>query len=145
MITVSIVSGGFDPLHSGHIDYLSAASLLGDILIVGVNSDEWLVRKKGKFFLPLTERMIIVSKLKPVSLALDFDDTDGSAKQLITKVRTLFPTSKLRFCNGGDRTSSNIPEMDIADSNVEFVFEVGGSNKKNSSSWILKEWESKNS
>jgi len=145
MLTVSVVSGGFDPIHSGHVDYLHSAKQLSDMLVVGVNSDGWLTRKKGKFFLPLSERLYIVSNLKSVDLALEFNDEDGSAKGLISCVREMLPAHKILFCNGGDRTSENIPEMDTSVDNIEFVFGVGGTNKKNSSSWILENWAAKSS
>jgi mannose-6-phosphate isomerase-like protein (cupin superfamily) len=70
-----------------------------------------------------------------------FDDEDGSAKQFIKQVRAHYPDAELIFANGGDRTVNNIPEMDIQDSNLTFVFGVGGEDKKNSSSWILTEWK----
>ncbi len=139
---IVLVTGGFDPIHSGHISYLTAAKELGNFLCVGVNSDAWLVRKKGKAFLPLTERGAIVNAIKGVDFVIDFDDTDGSAKDAIRKIRTMFPSAQIIFANGGDRTSKNIPEMDIEDPNLHFVFGVGGSDKMNSSSWILKNWES---
>lgn len=143
MQTIVVISGGFDPIHSGHVSYINAAKEQGDLLYVGLNSDEWLIRKKGKYFLPLNERSNIVSNFKNVDKVLSFNDEDGSAKHLIKKVRALHPTDKILFCNGGDRTFKNIPEMDVEDSNIEFLFGVGGEDKKNSSSWILKEWESK--
>ena len=59
---LSVVSGGFDPIHSGHILYFEAASKLGDKLIVALNSDKWLVNKKGKFFMPFEERKKIIEK-----------------------------------------------------------------------------------
>lgn len=138
---VVLITGGFDPLHSGHLSYIRAASELGQVLIVGVNSDEWLTRKKGRSFMPLDERVEIISNLKHVNLAIKFDDTDGSGKDAIRQVREQYPNAKIIFANGGDRTKENIPEMDIDDDNVEFVFGVGGSDKKNSSSWILEEWK----
>lgn len=141
MKTIVLVTGGFDPLHSGHIAYFDAAKKLGDILIVGVNSDDWLVRKKGAAFMPSYERVTIIESLKTVNNCILFDDSDGSAKEAIRNVRKLFPQDKIIFANGGDRTSSNIPEMDIVDDNLEFVFGVGGEDKKNSSSWILQEWK----
>jgi cytidyltransferase-like protein len=140
---IVIATGGFDPIHSGHIKYLSAAAELGDLLMVGVNSDEWLRRKKGKEFLSFYERTFIVKSLKPVYMAFGFDDTDGSAKDAIRHVRSYYPDSTIVFANGGDRTKTNIPEMDIIDDNLEFVFGVGGEDKANSSSWILKSWEEK--
>lgn len=140
---IVIATGGFDPIHSGHIKYLKSASSLGELLIVGVNSDEWLRRKKGKEFMPWDERSFIVSNLKWVSYVLPVDDSDGSCKALIKEVRKLYPDDKIIFANGGDRTKNNIPEMDIVDSNLEFVFSVGGDTKDNSSSDILKNYYSK--
>ena len=136
---IILVTGGFDPLHSGHIEYIKAAKELGRV-VVGVNSDEWLTRKKGQSFMPFEERLNILNNLKDVMMAIGFDDLDGSAKDAIKQVRKLFPNDTIVFANGGDRTKENIPEMDINDNNVEFVFGVGGENKMNSSSWILKKW-----
>lgn len=141
MKTIVVVTGGFDPLHSGHIAYFKAAKELGDILIVGVNSDAWLTRKKGSPFMPSTERVSIVENLSMVDGVVLFNDDDGSAKEAIRNVRQLYPKDKIIFANGGDRTHTNIPEMDIEDENLKFVFGVGGFNKANSSSWILQEWK----
>jgi cytidyltransferase-like protein len=138
--TVVLITGGFDPIHSGHIKYIKSAKELGDFLVVGVNSDWWLVRKKGKAFLPWVERAAIVDAIKGVDMTIAFDDRDDTAKDAITYVRNSFPTAKIIFANGGDRTKENIPEMDINDKNIEFIFGVGGTNKKNSSSWILNKW-----
>jgi cytidyltransferase-like protein len=140
MSTIVVVSGGFDPIHSGHIAYLSAARALGDSLIVGINSDAWLVRKKGRAFMPFDERRAVVGNLKSVDATLAFDDSDGSAVDLIEQVKIAYPNSKIVFANGGDRTAKNIPEMSVKD--VVFQFGVGGEDKKNSSSWILEEWKS---
>ena len=141
MKTIVLVTGGFDPLHSGHIAYFRAAKQLGDTLVVGVNSDAWLVRKKGRAFMPWLERMNIVKNIKDVDFVLEFDDDDGSAKSAIKLARQTWPDHKIVFANGGDRTDANIPEMEFVDSNLEFAFGVGGFNKANSSSWILEEWK----
>ena len=138
---VVLVTGGFDPLHSGHIAYFNAAKKLGDKLIVGVNSDAWLSRKKGRSFMPVTERTAIVDNIKCVDGVILFNDDDGSAKEAIRNVRQMFPDDTIVFANGGDRTSVNIPEMNCGVDNVEFIFGVGGEDKKNSSSWILEEWK----
>jgi cytidyltransferase-like protein len=141
MSTIVLVTGGFDPLHSGHIEYIKSAKQLGDILVVGVNSDQWLTNKKGRSFMLWEERATILSELKDVDRVINFDDSDGTAKDAIRKTRQIFPTHKIIFANGGDRTSCNIPEMDVTDSNMQFIFGVGGEDKKNSSSWILQEWK----
>jgi cytidyltransferase-like protein len=136
---IVIVTGGFDPVHSGHIAYLTAARLLGDQLFVGVNSDAWLERKKGRAFMPIEERRAIIGNLKPVDATLEFDDSDGSACDLIETVKRQYPYAEIVFANGGDRTKENIPEMRV--SGVTFAFGVGGENKANSSSWILEDWK----
>jgi mannose-6-phosphate isomerase-like protein (cupin superfamily) len=111
------------------------------MLIVGLNSDDWLVRKKGAAFMPWNERLCIINNLSMVDEVYTFNDDDGSAKHFIQQVRAHYPDAKLIFANGGDRTKDNIPEMDVVDSNLSFVFGVGGENKMNSSSWILQEWK----
>jgi cytidyltransferase-like protein len=136
---VVVVTGGFDPLHSGHIEYFRAAKQLGDLLIVGLNSDAWLARKKGQPFMPLEERRIIVGSLKDVHSTMTFNDDDGSARDLLVLINRQFPYAEIIFANGGDRTAENIPEMTVP--NVLFKFSVGGENKMNSSSWILREWK----
>jgi cytidyltransferase-like protein len=141
MKRIVLVTGGFDPLHSGHIAYFKAAKQLGDLLVVGVNSDSWLTRKKGMPFMPFDERMNIVKNIKDVDYVLEFNDDDNSAKHAITLARQTWPNYQIIFANGGDRTNKNIPEMDLVFDNLEFVFGVGGFNKLNSSSWILQEWK----
>jgi len=137
-MTIVLVSGGFDPLHSGHIAYFKAARTLGDMLIVGLNSDEWLERKKGRAFMPWHERLCIINNLAMVDEVYTFDDEDGSACHLIQQVRAHYPEDEIIFANGGDRAANNIPEMKIKD--ITFKFGVGGNNKKNSSSFILHNW-----
>jgi len=139
MKKIILVTGGFDPLHSGHISYFESAKKLGDKLIVGVNSDAWLERKKGRSFMPITERTTIIQNLKMVDGVILFNDDDGTATEAIKNAQKLFPDDHIIFANGGDRTAKNIPEMTI--DNVEFIFGVGGEDKKNSSSWILEEWK----
>jgi cytidyltransferase-like protein len=143
MKRIVLITGGFDPLHSGHIAYINAARELGDSLIVGVNSDEWLRRKKGQEFMPWQERATIIAALHNVDRVINFDDSDNSAKDAIRKVRSIHPTAQIIFANGGDRTKENIPEMDLLEEmlHLDFVFAIGGEDKKNSSSWILQEWK----
>lgn len=88
-----------------------------------------------------SERAAIVGNLKSVDEVLEFDDFDGSARDAIRRVRAKYPAARIMFGNGGDRTQTNIPEMDVQDANLEFRFGVGGQNKANSSSWILEDWK----
>ena len=141
IMKIILCTGGFDPVHSGHISYFKAAKTLGDTLIVGLNSDEWLEHKKGRSFMPWNERLCVVNNLSMVDEVYTFDDGDGSAKAFIRQVRAHYPDAELIFANGGDRTAANIPEMDVEDANLRFEFGVGGDDKKNSSSWILEEWK----
>lgn len=139
---IVLVTGGFDPIHSGHISLLNQAALLGDKLIVGINSDDWLTRKKGQPFMTWQEREIIISNLHMVNEVISFDDSDNTAIDSIRKVKEKYPNDGIIFANGGDRTKDNIPEMVFDD--VQFVFGVGGTNKANSSSWILEKWKNRN-
>lgn len=137
---IIVVSGGFDPIHSGHIAYLNSASKLGERLIVALNSDEWLVEKKDSFFMPFNERKQILQNIKAVDEVIAFeDDKNGTCIDALEKVKNNYPDDEIIFCNGGDRTKENIPEMSVTD--VNFMFGVGGEDKKNSSSWILKQWQ----
>ncbi len=141
MKRIVLITGGFDPLHSGHIAYFKAAKALGDILVVGINSDAWLTRKKGAPFMPYVERSSIVRSIVGVDFVIDFNDSDNSANHAIQMVRMSYPQDTIIFANGGDRTALNIPEMNIKDDNLIFKFGVGGEDKSNSSSWILQEWK----
>ena len=138
---VVIVTGGFDPLHSGHLEYLKCAKALGEVLIVGLNSDDWLSRKKGKSFLPYYEREQVLLNLKSVDNVINFADHDDSAIEAILKVKRFYPNARLIFANGGDRTDDNIPELEhfMDEEWIDFEFNVGGS-KSNSSSNILEKW-----
>jgi len=138
---IVLVSGGFDPLHSGHIEYFKSAKKLGDCLIVGLNSDAWLERKKGRAFMPIWERDTIVRNLKMVNQTVAVaDDPDGSCSTFIKETLELFPDHEIIFANGGDRNTVNTPEMKIQDPRLSFAFGVGGEDKANSSSWILSNW-----
>jgi D-beta-D-heptose 7-phosphate kinase/D-beta-D-heptose 1-phosphate adenosyltransferase len=144
MSKIVLVTGGFDPIHTGHISYLSEAKKLGDILIVGVNSDSWLTRKKGKPFLSSDERAGIIQALRIVDVVVQFADdydSDNSAIKFIEDTLENYPEHEIVFANGGDRTDDNIPEMIIDNPRLRFVSGIGGTDKKNSSSWILDEWK----
>jgi cytidyltransferase-like protein len=135
-----VVSGGFDPIHSGHIAYFKSAKNHGDKLIVALNSDSWLEKKKGKFFMPFDERKSIVEAIKYVDEVISFEDDDkGSCINALEAIKKSYPDEEIYFANGGDRDGKNIPEMSVLD--IKFLFSVGGGDKKNSSSWILNKWQ----
>lgn len=138
MKKIVLVSGGFDPIHSGHIQYFKSARELGDELWVAINSDMWLTRKKGQAFMSFAERKIIIENLKMVDEVISFDDADDTAIDAINKVKERNSESKIIFANGGDRTKENSPEQVLK--GVDFVFGVGGEHKINSSSVILEKW-----
>ena len=137
---VSLVTGGFDPIHSGHIAYFERAKHLSDYLVVGINTNEWLTRKKGQYFLPWIERAEIIRHFDMVDAVISWDDADDSALGAIAKCLEI--SEKVIFCNGGDRMKSNIPEVlgYSDDPRVEFKFAIGGEDKMNSSSWILNDY-----
>jgi cytidyltransferase-like protein len=145
MDKIIVITGGFDPIHSGHLSLIEESRKIGRV-IIGLNSDAWLTRKKGMPFQSFEERYAILSNLKNILCVIDFDDSDGSAIDAIKKSQKMFPKSQIVFANGGDRTSDNIPELNYCkENNVELMFEVGGNTKKNSSSWILSNWVNQNS
>ncbi|MDB9842353.1 adenylyltransferase/cytidyltransferase family protein [Gammaproteobacteria bacterium] len=95
---IAVVSGGFDPVHSGHLEYINSAAMLGDKLVVCLNSDAWLIRKKGRFFLPFHERKIILENIKAVDHVISFDDDEsGSASNGLIKTKEMFPGRKIIF------------------------------------------------
>ena len=144
---IALVTGGFDPLHSGHIKYFKAAAKEGDKLYVGINSDDWLANKKGKPFMPYDERESIIKELRCVDGIVEFDDYDGSSSDAIHELLKKYKKASIIFCNGGDRKKENIPEADIFADEKRVVFKdgVGGTEKINSSSWIVLEYmEGKN-
>jgi D-beta-D-heptose 7-phosphate kinase/D-beta-D-heptose 1-phosphate adenosyltransferase len=136
--TVVVLSGGFDPIHSGHISMIQAARALGDYLVVGLNSDAWLERKKGQAFMPWYHRADVLRAIRGVDEVMSWDDYDDTACQLLERVKREFPQSTVIFANGGDRTAVNIPEMSVKE--VIFKFGVGGTDKAGSSSDFLKAW-----
>ena len=149
---ISIVSGGFDPIHPGHIMMMRDCLEFSNHLIVGVNSNNWLIKKKGNFFMDIKHRMYVIDNLTMVNEVMDFEDDDmGSASNLLIKIRKKYPKNKIIFANGGDRSdSSKILEQDTADKcDIVLEYGVGGSHKESSSSDLLKRWgkyllESKN-
>lgn len=133
---VSLVTGGFDPVHSGHIEYFKSSKMICGSLVIGLNSDDWLIRKKGFAFMPWEERKNILINMSVVDDVISFNDDDNSACDAIAKTLKMY--DQVIFANGGDRKKDNIPEITKYQSEpkVDFKFGVGGSNKMNSSSSI---------
>ena len=132
---IAVVSGGFDPLHSGHLRLLKEARQMGDKLVVLLNSDKWLQRKKGSHFMPFSERAAILKALEFVDEVQSFDDKDNSAIAGLNYLLKFNKDDTIIFCNGGDRLGDNIPEVFVK--GINFVYGVGGYQKENSSSKIL--------
>ena len=140
---ISIVSGGFDPIHPGHIMMMKDCLKFSNYLIVGVNSNKWLINKKGNYFMDIQHRIYVVSSLNVVNETMEFEDDDkGSANNLLIKIRNKYSNDKIIFANGGDRSdSSKILEFETAKKyNIDLKFGIGGSHKESSSSDLLKRW-----
>ncbi len=141
---ISIVSGGFDPIHPGHIMMMKDCLKFSDYLVVGVNSNNWLIEKKGNFFMDVKHRIYIIENLSVVNEVMEFDDDErGSACNLLIKVREKFNNNKIIFANGGDRSDpTKILEFETCQKfKIDPKFGVGGNHKESSSSDLLKRWE----
>jgi len=143
MSSIVLVTGGFDPLHSGHIAYFKEAKRLGQKLVIGLNSDDWLTRKKGRPFMSWSERAEILENISCIDRVIKFNDLDDTANDAIYRTLKMSPDSRIIFANGGDRSIGNTPEEKTYGGVhwVRFEWGVGGENKVNSSSWILDKWK----
>ena len=137
---LAIASGGFDPLHIGHLELLEKSAAMADKLFVIVNTDQFLTNKKGKPFMPLRERMMIVQALKPVNLTIKSIDEDQTVCASIKFVNEMYRNKfdKIMFCNGGDRTDgTNTPEHRLCEElGIESVYGLG--DKIQSSCWLTR-------
>ena len=125
------VSGGFDPVHIGHIRMIQEASRYGNVMVI-INSDEWLQRKKGYVFMPWEERAEIMGNIKGVVMVTQVDDEDGTVCEALRRHK---PDA---FANGGDRKTQNTPEMDVCEElRIQMMWAVGGNDKPQSSSWLV--------
>ena len=130
---IRIVSGGFDPIHPWHIMMMKDCLKFSNYLIVGVNSNKWLINKKGNYFMDIQHRIYVVSSLNVVNETMEFEDDDkGSANNLLIKIRNKYSNDKIIFANGGDRSdSSKILEFETAKQyNIDLKFGIGGSHKE---------------
>jgi len=135
---IIILSGGFDPPHIGHVRMIQDAKTRARRVIVGINSDAWLVRKKGYVFIPWLERAEMVSAIKGVYEAIRFNDKNNTAKALLKKIRKENPYARIAFGNGGDRTNKNTPENNTCKlEEIDMLWDVGGGYKAQSSSTLV--------
>lgn len=127
---IVLVSGGFDPLHVGHLRMIHAAAEYGRV-VVGLNSDAWLVRKKGFCFMPWAERLEVLEAIRAVVLVLHVDDADGTVCDLLKRLRPHY------FANGGDRTIGHPVEHALCVSlGITELFGVGGEKVQSSSALL---------
>lgn len=146
---VILISGGFDPVHRGHIECIQRAKELADEVWIGLNNDSWLRRKKGKSFMKEDERAFIISNLKDVDwvyvmnpkihnddTAIDFIE---ASRRKWMRDRGEWEKGVMAFGNGGDRTETTTPENDVCDTyGIDSVWGLG--DKVQSSSWLLEKY-----
>ena len=133
-----MLSGGFDPIHIGHVRMILGAQEYGDSLVVALNSDEWLMRKKGYIFMPWTERAEIILSIRGVDKVVPVSDDDGSVCSAIREHRPDI------FANGGDRKNNNTPEVSLCEQlGIDMVWNVGGGKIQSSSDLVAKSKENR--
>jgi len=129
---VVAISGGFDPVHVGHVRMIAAAARMGDVIIIA-NSDNWLMRKKGYVFMNYDERQEILYNFKGVIDVVEAQDDDDSVCKTLERVKPDI------FANGGDRKSDNVPEVALCDKlGIELRWNVGGEKIQSSSELVAK-------
>ena len=134
-VTVA-VSGGFDPIHKGHVRMIRAASAFGSVIVIA-NSDEWLMRKKGYVFMPFEERAEIIESIKGVIAVYKAKVDDNTVCE---SLKYLKPNM---FANGGDRKGDNVPEVSVCkELGIQMLWNVGGE-KIQSSSWLVEKSKEK--
>ncbi len=127
-----MISGGFDPIHAGHVRMILDASKYGDV-VVALNSDDWLNRKKGYVFMPWAERAEIILAIKGVTSVVRVADDDNSVCEAISRERPDY------FANGGDRKIGNTPEVDLCNKlGISLIWNVGGDKIQSSSELVSK-------
>tara|TARA_B100000085_G_scaffold267852_1_gene277775 strand:- start:1587 stop:2066 length:480 start_codon:yes stop_codon:yes gene_type:complete len=126
-----MVSGGFDPVHVGHIRMIRAAAQHGDVIVIA-NSDNWLFRKKGFVFMEFAKRSEILNSIKGVIIVDSVNDDDGTVCDAIRRHKPTY------FANGGDRGKTNTPEQSVCDElGVKLLWGVGGDDKVDASSDLV--------
>ena len=138
-ISVVAVSGGFDPIHVGHVRLFRSARRLGDKLVVILNNDNWLKQKKGHVFMPEHERKEVIEALESVDkVVITRHRKRPKDMSVCTELRRVHPDI---FANGGDRTADNIPEVALCQKlGIKMIFNIGHGGKVQSSSWLLRKY-----
>jgi D-beta-D-heptose 7-phosphate kinase/D-beta-D-heptose 1-phosphate adenosyltransferase len=133
---VVAVSGGFDPVHIGHVRMFEEAKKLGDELVVILNNDAWLALKKGYAFMPEHERKEVIEAFSAVDcVVLTFHEPGTTDMSVCRELEHLRPDI---FANGGDRKEDNIPEYAVCERlGIEMIFNIGHGGKVQSSSWLI--------
>jgi D-beta-D-heptose 7-phosphate kinase/D-beta-D-heptose 1-phosphate adenosyltransferase len=121
-----------DPIHFGHVRMIQEAAQFGEVIVI-LNSDEWLMRKKGFVFMPWEERAEIIESIKGVKKVVRVDDSDGSVCEALRREKPTY------FANGGDRTNKNTPEMEVCtDLGISMLWGVGGGKIQSSSELVAR-------
>lgn len=124
------ISGGFDPVHVGHLRMMQEASRYGEVVVI-VNSDKWLMRKKGYIFMPFRERCEIIEGFACVTTTTYVNDSDNTVCEALKRLKPDY------FANGGDRKTDNTPEMDVCEElGIEMLWGVGGGKVQSSSTLV---------
>lgn len=142
-MSIVFVSGGFDPCHEGHLDYLEGAAKWGKVIVL-LNSDNWLTRKKGYTFQTWETRARIIRAMG--YSAYDVDDTDNTVNKGLAAYAPLFTSAgqKVYFAKGGDRTAENTPEQEQCDwLGIEMLWNIGGGKTQSSSDLVLEAWKTR--
>jgi len=121
-----------DPIHFGHVRMIQEAAQFGEVIVI-LNSDEWLMRKKGFVFMPWEERAEIIESIKGVRKVVRVDDSDGSVCEALRREKPTY------FANGGDRTNKNTPEMEVCtDLGISMLWGIGGGKIQSSSDLVAR-------
>ena len=136
---IMVISGGFDPIHKGHVRMFKAAKNMALKVIIGLNSDDWLVRKKDKVFMNYVERAEILKAFKYVDEVMQFSDLDNTAIDLLIRIQRLYPNCNIGFGNGGGRNENNTPEKGFCHAyNIDMLYQLGGGKVQSSTELLEK-------